>query len=523
MKRILILIIVVLVVVTASGFVGLYEIHNESRTVTSNNGSSGKANNFKIISLTVTPDIYESSLFYISQGESFPRPLYINATAYSITPATFALYILTPNGDENISLGTYLVNGLTNISYPQKPSQFWDIYAQFTEAGNYTIYGSLYNSTIVLTAKRDLIVNPPIHIKNVIVEPSPPIQNTTSRIALSVSGGVPPYSIFFNISSPSGGYEVLYGQNRTFIFNQSGQWVIGYSVSDSVGAGISGSTNVDVQQSALYVKYRNVDVGVTDIFSLNTSYSGTPNEIKWTDYTTGKVISNNRTVNLSFDVPGIQRMGVVDYSSEGKISYNFSVRVYPQLHLINITQKYAQIDPMIDDYYFINLSGGAILNNSLKVSYYVNSTNAFNMNLSNISTTDNFYTYFYVYYYPSPPYGPMQITVYVSDDGGMNISTNFTLILNPPISANISIPSNITINETVILNAFIEGGTAPYNYTWNITLPNFTTLELFGKSISLIVNETGYYSVELTVRDYFGRDIANMYSYVYAYSSFTVS
>lgn len=97
------------------------------------------------------------------------------------------------------------------------------------------------------------------------------------------------------------------------------------------------------------------------------------------------------------------------------------------------------------------------------------------------------------------------------------------MVINPPLVVNIKIypSSNITLNCTVFLNATINGGTGPFNFTWTIYTPDFNQHMVHGQNITINANESGTYSIELIVLDKFG--YSNIYSYEIIYYNFNVS
>ncbi|MFP3257447.1 MAG: hypothetical protein RXO36_06590 [Candidatus Nanopusillus acidilobi] len=201
---------------------------------------------------------------------------------------------------------------------------------------------------------------------------------------------------------------------------------------------------------------------------------------------------------------------------------NVSVNEYPKI--INFTQEYNAIDYDIQNNYYLNLTGGTLNKDSIFLSYYYGSSLISNFTLYNISHNQlNFFSLFTMEFYPPLTNNISVITsnafIKIRDYGGAILFYNFTLTINPPVSGSIKIfpNTNISINDTVYLNATVDGGTAPYNFTWSILTPNINQITLYGQYVKIIANQSGTYSIQLTITDKFGTSSIYSYTYIYSY------
>ncbi|MGC8622228.1 MAG: hypothetical protein ACP5U0_09965 [Caldisphaera sp.] len=540
MKKIWIILVSVIVIIflaTAFGYPGYFL--NKNNSLQGSGGSTThiptQYNSLKILNFTTSMRTYECTnyLYYNSTlRSSLEKYPIINAFVYSKNPSSFQIEMKNPAG-KNITLYTQNIVGYVNITYPQTVTEGWDYYVSYNNTGNYIISALLSNSSIYVTKSFTIHVNPFFEIENIKYNPSPVQLNIGTTINISAKYGVPPYNYKVNISAPNNSFRVFFNSSSfNYKFSQTGDWILNFNISDSAGVDYVGHETINVSNFDYLVntQYTSVDVGVMDHLSVNVIGGAKPYNFEWVNEQDHNIISKNSSLNISFPTPG-KYSYMVKVSNSYNISYKyFNITVNPYPQLLSLTQKYNQLDLNIKDYYYVNMSGGTLNNNSILISYYTDGQWSFNLTLANSSkNAENFYTSFYAYWYywgwGNITYGPMNITVKIMDYGGAVFYRNFTLTLNPPLSASISIqPSNILVNDTVYLNTSISGGTAPYNYTWSITLPNFNTITLYGQNIKINASLQGYYFIQLTVADYFGMlSEYNADSYVTIYSGFNVN
>jgi PKD repeat protein len=316
------------------------------------------------------------------------------------------------------------------------------------------------------------------------------------------------------------------GKNLTFRPKINTSYEISLYVIDALGRvspyNISMNVSYELTASINYT-YDPVDTQVNDSFQSVVTGGFPGYRYNWVVYPIGISIGNRSSLNYTFQKPGNYTLKLTVEDSIGDFAnatLNVTVNEYPRI--INFTQEYGAIDYYMYDYYYLNMTGGTLEEETelfsgglLSMSFYFNGSFSFNSTMVNMSNNSNhFYTMFPVLYYPhlNSSAITVNITIIIYDYGGASLSYNFTLTINPPLNAKINIyPSaNITVNDTVYLNASVSGGTAPYNFTWYITLPNYYLIKLYGQNIRIEATQSGTYSIQLIATDIFG--LTELYS-----------
>ncbi len=534
-KMIVLLSIIVLVILVGSAFSYIF-INNQNKNNFENRP------NLKILAFksSLNPTEAYSTPLQLPWSNSmylyYPPPVF-NFSLFSTSSANFELLITLLNGT-TLDLMAEPFIGYVNISYPNSISNILEIISIFKNSGNYTLTLKVFENSTIVEKTLTEIVLPKVTISGINGPTKMEINSNASYTPEKIIGGKSPYKYIWYIQFINNSYGYKYweeylnysGENLTFKPTLMTNYKISLYVIDNLGRASVFSLPLNVSNklsSSISSKFDPVDVGVNDIFYAELT-GGFPNfTYEWNIYPLNISIKNQSSFNYTFVTPGkyIISLKVLDSINDiTNSTLNVTVNKYPKI--INFTQEYNAVDYNIYDCYYLNVTGGTLKSNEIYISYYSNGSLDFNMTLNNMSKIAKaFYSLFWVEYTP-PPFlnQPLTsiITVKIMDYGGAVLSYNFTLTVNPPIQGSIIITpnTNISVGDEVYLNASISGGTAPYNFTWEITCPNFTEIMLYGQDISIKASQSGYYDVELTLTDMFG--FKSLYSYTYIYSGFTV-
>ena len=534
MNKKLIIFLSIVIVIILLGSVFSYVLLTNSK-----NKSFENSSNMRIISFTSSlnpTEVYETPISLPSSNEYqlFYNPPIFNISLYSSSSANMELLITLKNGT-TLDLMAEPFIGFVNISYPNTISGMLEIIGLFKEAGNYTFALKVFQGSTVIQKSLTEVVLPAVTISGINGLTKSMVNSSISYTPKSVFGGIPPYKYLWYVEYLNNSYYNVWekylnstGEKLTFTPKKVTNYKISLYVIDNIGRVALSSITLNVSNklsASIIYDYDPVDTGVKDNFKAEIS-GGFPNfTYTWILYPLNINIGNKYSINYTFQKPGnyIIKLIIKDSIDElTNATLNVSVNEYPKI--INFTQEYNSIDYDIQNNYYLNLTGGTLNKESIFLSYYYGSLLISNFTLHNISHNQlNFFSLFTMEFYPPLTNNISVITsnafIKIRDYGGAILFYNFTLTINPPVSGSIKIfpNTNISINDTVYLNATVDGGTAPYNFTWSILTPNINQITLYGQYVKIIANQSGTYSIQLTITDKFGTSSIYSYTYIYSY------
>ena len=537
MNKKLIIFLSIVIVIILLGSVFSYVLLTNSK-----NKSLENSSNMRIISFTSSlnpTEVYKTPIPLPSSNnyQLFYNPPIFNISLYSSSSANMELLITLKNGT-TLDLMAEPFIGFVNISYPSTISTMLELIKFFEEPGNYTFTLKVFQNSTVIQKNLTEVVLPAVAISGINGLTKSTVNSSISYTPKSVFGGIPPYKYLWYVEYLNNSYYNVWekylnstGEKLTFTPKKVTNYKISLYVIDNIGRVALSSITLNVSNklsASIIYDYNPVDTGVKDNFKAEVS-GGFPNfTYTWILYPLNINIGNKYSINYTFQKPGnyIIKLIIKDSIDElTNATLNVSVNEYPKI--INFTQEYNAIDYYIQNNYYLNLTGGTLNKDSIFLSYYYGSSLITNFTLDNISQNQlNFFSLFTMEFYPPLTNNISVITsnafIKIRDYGGAILFYNFTLTINPPVSGSIKIfpNTNISINDTVYLNATVDGGTAPYNFTWSILTPNINQITLYGQYVKIIANQSGTYSIQLTITDKFGT--SSMYSYTYIYSYINV-
>jgi len=537
MNKKLIIFLSIVIVIILLGSVFSYVLLTNSK-----NKSLENSSNMRIISFTSSlnpTEVYKTPILLPSSNnyQLFYNPPIFNISLYSSSSANMELLITLKNGT-TLDLMAEPFIGFVNISYPSTISTMLELIKFFEESGNYTFTLKVFQNSTVIQKNLTEVVLPAVAISGINGLTKSTVNSSISYTPKSVFGGIPPYKYLWYVEYLNNSYYNVWekylnstGEKLTFTPKKVTNYKISLYIIDNIGRVALSSITLNVSNklsASIIYDYNPVDTGVKDNFKAEVS-GGFPNfTYTWILYPLNINIGNKYSINYTFQKPGnyIIKLIIKDSIDElTNATLNVSVNEYPKI--INFTQEYNAIDYYIQNNYYLNLTGGTLNKDSIFLSYYYGSSLITNFTLDNISQNQlNFFSLFTMEFYPPLTNNISVITsnafIKIRDYGGAILFYNFTLTINPPVSGSIKIfpNTNISINDTVYLNATVDGGTAPYNFTWSILTPNINQITLYGQYVKIIANQSGTYSIQLTITDKFGT--SSMYSYTYIYSYINV-
>jgi hypothetical protein len=530
MNKKLIIFLSIVIVIILLGSVFSYVLLTNSK-----NKSFENSSNMKIISFTSSlnpTEVYETPISLPSSNEYqlFYNPPIFNISLYSSSSANMELLITLKNGT-TLDLMAEPFIGFVNISYPSTISTMLELIKIFEEPGNYTFTLKVFQNSTVIQKNLTEVVLPAVTISGINGLTKSTVNSSISYTPKSVYGGIPPYKYLWYVGYLNNPYYLnSTGEKLTFTPKKVTNYKISLYVIDNIGRVAFSSITLNVSNklsASIIYDYDPVDTGVKDNFKAEIS-GGFPNfTYTWILYPLNITIGNKYSINYTFQIPGnyIIKLIIKDSIDElTNATLNVSVNEYPKI--INFTQEYNAIDYYIQNNYYLNLTGGTLNMDSIFLSYYYGSSLISNFTLQNISHNRlNFFSLFTMEFYPPLTNNISVITsnafIKIRDYGGAILFYNFTLTINPPVNGSIKIfpNTNISINDTVYLNATVDGGTAPYNFTWSILTPNLNQITLYGQYVKIIANQSGTYSIQLKITDKFGTSSIYSYTYIYSYIS----
>jgi len=534
MNKKLIIFLSIVIVIILLGSVFSYVLLTNSK-----NKSFENSSNMRIISFTSSlnpTEVYETPISLPSSNnyQLFYNPPIFNISLYSSSSANMELLIILKNGTA-LDLMAEPFIGFVNISYPSTISTMLELIKFFEESGNYTFTLKVFQNSTVIQKNLIEVVLPAVAISGINGLTKSTVNSSISYTPKSVFGGIPPYKYLWYVEYLNNSYYNVWekylnstGEKLTFTPKKVTNYKISLYVIDNIGRVALSSITLNVSNklsASIIYDYDPVDTGVKDNFKAEVS-GGFPNfTYTWILYPLNINIGNKYSINYTFQKPGnyIIKLIIKDSIDElTNATLNVSVNEYPKI--INFTQEYNAIDYYIQNNYYLNLTGGTFNKDSIFLSYYYGSSLITNFTLDNISQNQlNFFSLFTMEFYPPLTNNISVITsnafIKIRDYGGAILFYNFTLIINPPVSGSVKIfpNTNISINDTVYLNATVDGGTAPYNFTWSILTPNINQITLYGQYVKIIANQSGTYSIQLTITDKFGTSSIYSYTYIYSY------
>ena len=534
MNKKLIIFLSIVIVIILLGSVFSYVLLTNSK-----NKSLENSSNMRIISFTSSlnpTEVYKTPIPLPSSNnyQLFYNPPIFNISLYSSSSANMELLIILKNGTA-LDLMAEPFIGFVNISYPSTISTMLELIKFFEESGNYTFTLKVFQNSTVIQKNLTEVVLPAVAISGINGLTKSTVNSSISYTPKSVFGGIPPYKYLWYVEYLNNSYYNVWekylnstGEKLTFTPTKVTNYKISLYVIDNIGRVALSSITLNVSNklsASIIYDYDPVDTGVKDNFKAEVS-GGFPNfTYTWILYPLNINIGNKYSINYTFQKPGnyIIKLIIKDSIDElTNATLNVSVNEYPKI--INFTQEYNAIDYYIQNNYYLNLTGGTFNKDSIFLSYYYGSSLITNFTLDNISQNQlNFFSLFTMEFYPPLTNNISVITsnafIKIRDYGGAILFYNFTLTINPPVSGSIKIfhNTNISINDTVYLNATVDGGTAPYNFTWSILTPNINQITLYGQYVKIIANQSGTYSIQLTITDKFGTSSIYSYTYIYSY------
>jgi len=534
MNKKLIIFLSIVIVIILLGSVFSYVLLTNSK-----NKSLENSSNMRIISFTSSlnpTEVYKTPIPLPSSNnyQLFYNPPIFNISLYSSSSANMELLITLKNGT-TLDLMAEPFIGFVNISYPSTISTMLELIKFFEESGNYTFTLKVFQNSTVIQKNLTEVVLPAVAISGINGLTKSTVNSSISYTPKSVFGGIPPYKYLWYVEYLNNSYYNVWekylnstGEKLTFTPKKVTNYKISLYIIDNIGRVALSSITLNVSNklsASIIYDYNPVDTGVKDNFKAEVS-GGFPNfTYTWILYPLNINIGNKYSINYTFQKPGnyIIKLIIKDSIDElTNATLNVSVNEYPKI--INFTQEYNAIDYYIQNNYYLNLTGGTLNKDSIFLSYYYGSSLITNFTLDNISQNQlNFFSLFTMEFYPPLTNNISVITsnafIKIRDYGGAILFYNFTLTINPPVSGSIKIfpNTNISINDTVYLNATVDGGTAPYNFTWSILTPNINQITLYGQYVKIIANQSGTYSIQLTITDKFGTSFIYSYTYIYSY------
>jgi hypothetical protein len=503
MNRILIAVIVVAIIVIGSAVAVM--VHNPGST--NRQPSLGnKSSTMKILSFASSLNPYE--VFPMKSNYTWSYPYYPNFTisAYSSASADLGLYIRTGNGS---SITVYAIPfiGYENVTVPgSNYSELDTVWELSQKPGDYTVTAKLFNNHTVVEKDITEVVNPSVRISKLEYQ-SQVVGNQSVYVNATVQDGVPPYLYKWTVTSPAGisfNYETD-GPSLKFLVNETGNWSVNAYVRDDLTVTNNETMTIkEVSSPQIKAEYNPVDANINDNFTVATYGNLKILSLRWTLSPGGTYLGNTPNITYRFSNPGGYVIYVQLNESNG---YNFNLSLHLVVNpppTVTAQLKYNATDNYVADLVNVTAINGTPFTNEYNGQVYydlyifINWTEGYTYPLFlGPNETDS------VSFTPDI-IGSYNISVVIVDAGGSEIIDNISIKVNPSPTAEINVTGNLTLGEAVLLNALVSGGTGPYNYSWEINGPNFTTMQLWGNPVRLYLNQSGYYYLELDLTDAFG-------------------
>jgi hypothetical protein len=322
------------------------------------------------------------------------------------------------------------------------------------------------------------------------------------NITNSTSGGLPPYSYSYVV--PANVVE----SGNSFLFTESGNYVITETVVDSEQENLTASTNVIVLQTTQPIvvqvvpQHDTIDVGQSVQFSSNAIGGKGSYTYSW--FVNGVLNVSSASNAFTFTPKTRGTYGVyVKVSDNYGDSSNSStstvtVNSQPTINLMPVTSNVIVGQSVA----FTN----ATYNGTPPYSYsYTTQANA-------IESGNSFL-------FAKP--GDYQITETVTDSVGKSASASSYVLVSAP-KLNVSVyptSANIDVGQSIKLNSSVSGGFGTYSYVW------FVNNQQSGNSTSLVItpNVSGSDNVYLKVTDSAGDISYSQNSIITIYPELNIS
>ena len=303
----------------------------------------------------------------------------------------------------------------------------------------------------------------------------------------SPSGGTGPYTYSWVLN----GNVVSTSQSFSNSFSSSGSYTLTLTVTDSVGDTTSStvSVNINPNPSVTITSNQNpADAGDTVLFSSSVSGGTGTDTYVW--YINGLEQSTSNGFSYTFSNSGSYYVNVTVTDSDGhKASYSLKEIVNPDPS-VNINSSYNPVDVNQYVLFTANISGGTgpfSYNWSINGQRYTTST----VNYTFISS------------------GTYAIQLTVTDKNGKVASSTLNEVVYPLPTVSISAaasPAEQDVNDTFF--ASVSGGVGPYNFSWTVN----SIVISGGQKLVTHFNQTGTYTVNVTITDKFGNIAESSYS-----------
>ena len=320
------------------------------------------------------------------------------------------------------------------------------------------------------------VIVPPPHVE-VLENSTTAVSGSTVEFVANVTGGVAPYSYSWYVNGSYAGSS----QTLTYRFTSPGVYNVSVMVADSYGVKAGNWTLVTVYPPLaveVIVNYTSIDVNVTDVFAVKVISGEPPFSFRW--LVNGTTVGDSDVLDYAFRSPGTYNVTVVVTSKSEVASKTVLVKVNPKLEVNVMVPK--GVEQGVPTVIYVNVSGG---------------TPPYTVSVGNYTeTVKGPGTLNFTLVYNST--GPENVAVRVSDSGGSEFSTAFTLTVAPHVAAEIELPFQ-TLDEgaKVTITANVSGGFPPYEYEWFVNgqlASNSSVLTVEGKQL-------GNISIALLVRD----------------------